>query len=98
MRRKAILMTLFTMAGIWSANSVALGRMKLPSKETFFLMEELPVELRAKIYEKLLKYFLAHPEVAAKAKIIAVDRQGGVHVLDENIVLVGSCQPCTMCS
>jgi len=52
------------------------------------LIEELPIEKRGLVHKAVVDFLKNNPEVAATAKVIAIDRNGVVYVLDENKVFL----------
>lgn len=80
MRKTAIKTILFSLSGLG-----ALPAFGADLPEGMHLIEELPVEQRVVAHEEVLKYLNQHPEAAADAKVIAVDKDGKVYVLDEKM-------------
>lgn len=80
MRKTAIKAILFSLSGL---GAFAARGSELP--DGMHLIEELPVEQRVVAHEEVLKYLNQHPEAAADAKVIAVDKDGKVYVLDEKM-------------
>lgn len=88
MRNKAIKGILFSLASVTGIFAFA-G--ELP--QGLYLIEELPVEQRVEAHKQVLKFLNQHPELAANAKVIAVDQKGVVYVLDEkleNVICAGA--------
>jgi hypothetical protein len=85
MRNKAIKGILFSLASVTGVFAFA-G--ELP--QGLYLIEELPIEQRVEAHKQVLKFLNAHPELAADAKVIAVDEKGTVYVLDEKMEKVFS--------
>ena len=88
MRNNTIKGILFSLASITGLSALA-G--ELP--KGLILIEQLPLEQRVIIHKQVLKFLNEHPENAADAKVIAVDIEGVVYVLDEKyekIVRAGS--------
>ena len=85
MRKHAIKGVLFTLAGFAGVSAHA-G--ELP--QGLHLLNELPVEQRVVAHEQVLKFLNENPEAAADAKVIAVDEQGTVYVLDEKMEKMAS--------
>ena len=80
-RKNAVKSVLFSLSSLAALSAYA-G--EVPSGD-LRLLEELPVEQRVAAHEQVLNYLNDHPEVAADAKVIAVDHEGTVYVLDENM-------------
>ena len=80
MRKKAIKGILFSMATV-SGFFAHAG--ELP--QGFHLIEELPLEHRVVVHQQVLNFLNENPQLAADAKVIAVDEKGTVYVLDEEL-------------
>lgn len=78
---KATLFALATAATIQAHSST-------PTANELTLIEELPLEQRAAVHKAVVEFLNKHPEIAAKVKIIAVDKNGVIYVLDENKVFL----------
>lgn len=85
MRKKAIKGILFSMATVAGFSAHA-G--EIP--QGLHLLDELPVDQRVIAHEQVLKFLNERPEAAADAKVIAVDEQGTVYVLDEKMEIFRS--------
>lgn len=75
---KKVLFTLTSLASILRADDVQASELRL--------MDELPVQIRVIVREQVLNFLGQNPELANDAKVIAVDREGTVYVLDEKMV------------
>mgnify|MGYP001586262959 CR=1 FL=1 len=53
--------------------------------DDLMLIEDLPVEQRVVAHKKVVEYLIGNPEAAKEVKIIAIDKEGKVYVLDENL-------------
>ena len=80
MRKTAIKTILFSLSGLG-----AFGAHAADLPKGLHLIEELPVEQRVIAHEEVLKYLNQHPEAAANAKVIAIDEDGNVYVLDDKM-------------
>lgn len=52
------------------------------------LIEDLQIEQRVLVHKAVVEFLKNNPEIAAKAKVIAIDRNGVIYVLDENKVFL----------
>lgn len=79
MKKNLIKATLFSLASL-----VALNAQSSDKPQDLTLLEELPTEQRAIVHQAVIAFLKNHPELADSVKIIAVDKNGNVYVLDEN--------------
>lgn len=83
MKNQLIKATLFALASVATtqahANTIA---------SELTLIEDLPIEQRAVVHQAVVEFLKKNPEIAAKAKVIAIDRNGVIYVLDENKVFL----------
>ncbi len=86
MRKNAIKKILFTLASLASLPV----RADYSQDNDLRLMDELPVQERIVVRDHVLNFLDQHPEFINDAKVIAVDREGAVYVLDENLVQLAS--------
>jgi len=83
MKRPFIKATLFALTSI-----AALQAQSNETANDLTLLEDLPVEQRALAHQAVVDFLVAHPEYAGKIKVIAVDQNGVIYVLDENKVIL----------
>ena len=79
MNKSIIKTTLFTLASI-----VALKAHSAESSPELTLLEDLPTAQRVVVHQAVVDFLKANPQLAESVKIIAVDKNGTVYVLDEN--------------
>ena len=84
MKKQFIKATLFVLA---TAATVQ-AHSSAPAANELTLIEELPVEQRAAVHKAVVEFLSKNPGIAAKVKIIAVDKNGVIYVLDENKVFL----------
>ena len=82
MRKNAIKKVLFTLATL----AALPARADDADEKEFRLMEELPIEQRVIVHKEVVDFLSRNPELAAYAKVIAVDKKGVIYVLDEKLV------------
>lgn len=86
MKRQFIKATLFALASLAALQA----RGQNAEENELTLLEELPVEQRALVHQAVIEFLAAHPEIAEKVKVIAVDKNGVIYVLDEDKVLLSN--------
>ncbi|GEM_PF-6811457 len=79
MKKTLIKSTLFSLASLLTINAQS-----AELKHELTLLEELPTEQRSIVHQAVIEFLKNHPELADSVKIIAVDKNGNVYVLDEN--------------
>ncbi|MDZ4661245.1 MAG: hypothetical protein SGJ18_06450 [Pseudomonadota bacterium] len=84
MHKKFIKNFLFSIAGF----SVLPNFAAAYEKEDLTLIENLPIEQRVVVHDHVIRFLEKNPEFAREAKIIAVDKEGNVYVLDEKKVIL----------
>lgn len=82
MKRQFVKATLFALASLASLQA----RSENTAENELTLLEDLPVEQRVLAHQALVDFLATHPEIAEKVKVIAVDKNGVIYVLDENKV------------
>ncbi len=86
MKRSTIKKMIFAIAGFTTLPLLANeNRM-----EDLMLVEDLPVEQRVVVHEKVIQFMIENPEIASSVKIIAIDKEGKVYVLDEHLAKIKS--------
>ncbi len=83
MKNQLIKATLFALASVATTQAHA-----NTAADELTLIEELPIEQRAVVHKAVVEFLKNNPEIAAKAKVIAIDRNGVIYVLDENKVFL----------
>ncbi|WP_415062631.1 hypothetical protein [Bdellovibrio sp.] len=83
MKKQLIKATLFVLASAATTQAHA-----NTTANDLTLIEDLPIEQRAVVHKAVVKFLKNNPEIAAKAKVIAIDRNGVIYVLDENKVFL----------
>lgn len=81
MRRDTIKKSLFVIAGF---AALPLAAQEHQSVE-LMLVENLSVQQRVVAHKKVVDYLVQNPEETKNVKVIAVDLEGKVYVLDENL-------------
>ena len=79
MKKQFVKATLFTLASL-----VAIKAQSAESQQELTLLEDLPTEQRVIVHQAVVEFLKANPELADSVKVIAVDKNGDVYVLDEN--------------
>lgn len=83
MKKQLIKATLFALASVTTTQAHA-----NTTANELTLIEDLPIEQRAVVHNAVVDFLKNNPEIAAKAKVIAIDRNGVIYVLDENKVFL----------
>ena len=83
MKNQLIKATLFALASVATTHAHA-----NTTANELTLIEDLPIEQRAVVHKAVVEFLKNNPEIAAKAKVIAIDRNGVIYVLDENKVFL----------
>lgn len=83
MKNQLIKATLFVLASVATTQAHA-----NTAANDLTLIEDLPIEQRVLVHKAVVEFLNNNPEIAAQAKIIAVDRNGAIYVLDENKVFL----------
>ncbi|HWU44858.1 MAG TPA: hypothetical protein VN132_15505 [Bdellovibrio sp.] len=83
MKNQLIKATLFALASVVATQAHA-----NTDSDELTLIEDLPIEQRAVVHKAVVEFLKNNPEIAAKAKVIAIDRNGVIYVLDENKVFL----------
>lgn len=83
MKNQLIKATLFVLASAATAQAPA-----NTTANDLILIEDLPIEQRVLVHKAVVEFLKKNPEIAAQAKVIAVDRNGVIYVLDENKVFL----------
>ncbi len=56
--------------------------------DDLILVEDLPIEQRVVVHEKVIQFMVENPEVASSVKVIAIDKEGKVYVLDQYLAKI----------
>lgn len=83
MKNQIIKATLFALASVATTQAHA-----NTNANDLTLIEDLPIEQRVLVHKAVVEFFKKNPEIAAKAKVIAISRNGVIYVLDENKVFL----------
>lgn len=83
MKHQFIKATLFVLASVATTQAHA-----NTTDNDLTLIEDLPIEHRVLVHKAVVEFLKNNPEIAAKAKVIAIDRNGVIYVLDENKVFL----------
>lgn len=83
MKNQLIKATLFVLASVATTQAHA-----NTTVNDLTLIEDLPIEQRVLVHKAVVEFLKNNPEIAAKAKVIAIDRNGVIYVLDENKVFL----------
>lgn len=86
MKRQFIKATLFVLASLATLQA----RSENTEENELTLLEDLPVEQRVLVHQAVVDFLATHPEIAGKVKVIAVDKNGVIYVLDENKVFLSN--------
>lgn len=84
MKRETIKSVLFAIASFTTIPLLA----NEAQTDELVLVEDLPVERRVIAHKKVIEFLIANPEVASLVKVVAIDKEGIVYVLDENLAKI----------
>ena len=87
MNQNVIKKALFTLA---SAALIPMSASASDPTKELFLIEELPLQSRAIVYEHVLNYLKGNPGVISSMHTIGIDKKGTVYVLDKNLAGIAS--------
>lgn len=81
MKPNAIKGVLFSLVSVMSVP--ALSQEKQGEKPTLILIEELPVETRVVVQDRIIKHLKLNPKAVTPNSILAVDEKGNIYVVDK---------------
>mgnify|MGYP000034038920 CR=1 FL=1 len=84
MKRDTIKKVLFTIASLTALPLFAAEF----QQDDLVLVEDMPIEIRAVAHKKVIDFLIKNPDQASLVKIIALDKEGKVYVLDENLAKI----------
>lgn len=84
MNRSTIKKMIFAIAGFTTLPLLANEN----SRDDLMLVEDLPVEQRVVVHEKVIQFMVENPELASSVNVIAIDKEGKIYVLDKHLAKI----------